>query len=65
MVAVQGDAAVAVTRRADAAGVAWRHLGHAGGDRVVVDGLVDLTVVEATVAWRGRLPAAFGTAAAH
>ena len=65
VVAAQGDAAIAVTRRADAAGVPWRHLGRAGGERIVVEGLVDVAVAEATEAWRDRLPAAFGTAAAH
>ena len=41
--------------RADA-GVGFRVLGTAGGDRLVVDGLVDLGLAEATAAWRGRLP---------
>jgi hypothetical protein len=36
--------------------VAFRVLGEAGGDRVVVEGLVDVGVREATEAWRGRLP---------
>jgi phosphoribosylformylglycinamidine synthase len=43
--------------RAAEAGVGFRVLGTTGGDRVVVDGLVDLGVAEATAAWRGRLPA--------
>jgi len=38
------------------AGVGFRVLGTAGGDRIVVDGLVDLGLDEATTAWRGRLP---------
>jgi phosphoribosylformylglycinamidine synthase II len=42
--------------RAAEAGVGFRVLGHAGGDRVVVEGLVDLSVAEATEAWRTRLP---------
>jgi phosphoribosylformylglycinamidine synthase len=65
VVCVVGDAAVAVTRRADAAGVPWRALGHVQGDRLVVDGLVDVEVEAAVAAWRSRLPAAFGVAAAH
>jgi len=37
-------------------GVGFRVLGTTGGDRVVVDGLVDLDLAEATAAWRERLP---------
>jgi hypothetical protein len=36
--------------------VGFRVLGSTGGDRVVVDGLFDLGVAEATAAWRDRLP---------
>ena len=32
-------------------------LGSAGGDRLVVDGLVDVSLDDATTAWRDRLPA--------
>ncbi len=42
---------------AAAAGVAFRVLGEAGGDRLVVDGLVDVSLDEATAAWHDRLPA--------
>ncbi len=42
--------------RAAEAGVGFRVLGRAGGDRIVVEGLVDLAVAEAAAAWRGRLP---------
>ncbi|HEY5097834.1 MAG TPA: phosphoribosylformylglycinamidine synthase subunit PurL, partial [Acidimicrobiales bacterium] len=42
--------------RAAGAGVGFRVLGATGGDRVVVEGLVDLDLAEATAAWRGRLP---------
>ncbi|MHB1488582.1 MAG: phosphoribosylformylglycinamidine synthase subunit PurL [Acidimicrobiales bacterium] len=45
-----------VTARAEAAGVEWRDLGSAGGDRLVITGLVDLSVEEAQVAWRGYIP---------
>jgi hypothetical protein len=31
-------------------------MGQTGGDRVVVEGLVDLSVAEAARSWRGRLP---------
>jgi phosphoribosylformylglycinamidine synthase len=46
--------------RAAAAGVPARILGHAGGDRLVVTGLVDLAVADATAAWRAALPDALG-----
>ncbi len=44
-----------VSAAADA-GVAFRVLGTTGGDRIAIDGLVDLPVAEARDAWRGRLP---------
>ena len=44
-----------LSRAADA-GVGFRVLGTAGGDRIVVDDLVDLGVAEAVDAWRDRLP---------
>ncbi len=49
----------AVVARASSAGVPYAELGTGGGDRVVVEGLVDVSVAEATAAWRGALPAAF------
>jgi phosphoribosylformylglycinamidine synthase len=42
--------------RAAEAGVAFRVLGTAGGDRVVVEGLVDLDIAEVTASWRDCLP---------
>ena len=42
--------------RAAAAGVGFRVLGTAGGDRITVDDLVDLDLDGATAAWRARLP---------
>ena len=53
---------VCTTRRAElisaaaGAGIGFRVLGEAGGDRVVVEGLIDLGVAEAASAWRDRLP---------
>ena len=52
-----------VCRAAEQAGVPAVVLGRAGGDRLVVDGLVDLTLAEATEAWWSKLPAALGTGA--
>ena len=34
----------------------FRVLGTTGGDRIVVEGLVDLELAEVTASWRGRLP---------
>jgi phosphoribosylformylglycinamidine synthase subunit PurL len=45
-----------IARAADAQLGAWV-LGSAGGDRLVVDGLIDVSVDDATTAWRDRLPA--------
>jgi phosphoribosylformylglycinamidine synthase len=50
-----GDVA-AVTSRARATGVAVTDLGDAGGDRLVVAGLVDLALDEAVRAWRDHIP---------
>ena len=44
-----------ITRAAEA-GVGFRVLGQAGGDRIVIEGLVDIGVSDAVDAWRGRLP---------
>ncbi len=50
----------AVLASAGAAGVPARVLGTAGGGRIVVEGLLDLSVAEATQAWRDALPGALG-----
>ena len=44
-----------LSRAADA-GVGFRVLGTAGGDRIVIDDLVDVALDRATGAWRARLP---------
>jgi len=51
-----------VLARAQAAGVPARLIGSAGGDRLVVTGLLDLAVTDATDAWRTALPGALGEA---
>ncbi len=59
------DRAVAeVQARAAAAGLARMELGLAGGDRLVVQGLVDLALADAAAAWRDALPLALGSAGA-
>jgi phosphoribosylformylglycinamidine synthase subunit PurL len=59
-VVVAAPAAVVpeVERRCRDAGVAVADLGTAGGDRLVVDGLVDLAVADVVAAERDTLPAA-------
>ncbi|MBW3626112.1 MAG: phosphoribosylformylglycinamidine synthase subunit PurL [Actinobacteria bacterium] len=50
-----------VERRAGVAGVALARLGTAGGDRLVVAGVVDLGVAQIVDTWRNTLPATMGT----
>jgi phosphoribosylformylglycinamidine synthase len=49
-----------VLARAAAASVPARIIGHPGGDRLVVDDVLDLSVADATAAWRDALPGALG-----
>ncbi len=49
------DSHALLSRAADA-GVGFRVLGTAGGDRITIGDLVDLDLAEAAAAWRGRLP---------
>ena len=51
-----------VLARAARAGVDAQVLGTAGGDSVVVDGLIDLPVAAAVDAWRRAIPDALGEA---
>jgi phosphoribosylformylglycinamidine synthase subunit PurL len=60
VLAVDRAAVGEVHRRHVRAGVDARVIGDAGGDRLVVDGLVDLPLAEATASWRGRLPDVLG-----
>ncbi|MBW3649724.1 MAG: phosphoribosylformylglycinamidine synthase subunit PurL [Actinobacteria bacterium] len=48
----------AVTARAESAGVAVEELGGCGGDRMVVEGLMDVAVADAVRAARGMIPRA-------
>jgi phosphoribosylformylglycinamidine synthase len=57
---VSEEAVQSVTGQAQQAGVAVTVLGEAGGDRLVVDGLIDLRVDEMIGAWRTALPRALG-----
>ena len=54
---VPQEAVDEVVRRAATAGVASVVLGQAGGDRLVVRGVVDVALAEATATWSRALPA--------
>ena len=58
VVCAQPDQAQTVFRRAAEAGVPASFLGGSGGDRLIVEGLLDVVVAEATAAWQGAIPAA-------
>jgi phosphoribosylformylglycinamidine synthase II len=60
---VSADREAGVLARAEASGVPVRPLGSAGGDRLVVEGLMDVTLEEATATWRDRLPDALDAVA--
>jgi phosphoribosylformylglycinamidine synthase len=55
----------AIRVRAAAAGVPVETLGRAGGDRLVVEGLIDVSLGEATARWKGTLPAAMVAPSEH
>ena len=60
VLSVESTNVAAVTAGAAAAGVPVTELGRAHGDRLVVEGLVDVSLVDATGAWRDALPNAVG-----
>jgi phosphoribosylformylglycinamidine (FGAM) synthase-like enzyme len=53
-----------VVAQLEAAQVGWVRLGEAGGDHLVVEGLLDVPLGDAVAAWRGALPEALGAFAA-
>jgi phosphoribosylformylglycinamidine synthase len=57
---VPSDSLRPVENVLDSARVHVERIGLATGDRLVVKGMVDLSLAEATEAWRDRLPAALG-----
>jgi phosphoribosylformylglycinamidine synthase len=65
VVAVAPAAVDELVSRATAVGVEISALGQAGGDRLVVDGLVDVAVADAVGAWRSVIPSALGHGAVH
>jgi len=59
VVCVTGPAEAAEVRaRAATAAIAATELGRAGGDRLVVEGLLDVALEDATAAWQGAIPRA-------
>ncbi len=60
VVALDPAAADELVARAAAAGVPAARIGTAGGDRLAITGLVDLSVDEVVRTWRERLPEALG-----
>ena len=48
-----------VSEMAKSARISSLQLGVVGGDRLIIEGLVDVTVARVEAAWRGALPAAF------
>jgi phosphoribosylformylglycinamidine synthase len=48
-------------RRHTEAGIEGTMLGQAGGDRLVVEGVVDIALDDAVSAWRDRIPTALGS----
>ncbi len=62
---VAADRVDDVTRSLDAQGVPHSLLGEAVGDRLVVEGLVDVALDVATARWRDRLPEALGSGTAQ
>jgi phosphoribosylformylglycinamidine synthase II len=54
-----------VRAAARSAGVPAAEIGTAGGNRLVVDGLLDVDLADALGAWAGRLPDAMGAGATH
>jgi phosphoribosylformylglycinamidine synthase len=65
VVCVAAGQADDVIRAAEAAGLPATPLGTAGGDRLVVDGLLDVGLADAVAAWKGHLPEAMEAGATH
>jgi len=62
---VAAENTAAVARSAQSAGVQLTELGRVVGARIAVAGLLDVSLDDATTAWRGRLPHAMDAGATH
>jgi phosphoribosylformylglycinamidine synthase len=60
VICVAPEQLTAVLNVCDAAGVPTARIGAATGDRLTVKELLDVSLADATAAWRDRLPAALG-----
>jgi phosphoribosylformylglycinamidine synthase subunit PurL len=60
LLAVDPPALGELRRRSGAAGIPAVEIGSAGGDRLVVSGMVDLALADVVAAWRGKLPDLLG-----
>jgi phosphoribosylformylglycinamidine synthase II len=65
VVAVAPEVLANVVAMAEHAGVPVARLGLATGDRIVVKGLLDVSLADARNAWRDRLPKALGSGSVH
>jgi len=54
-----------VVRRLEQAGVPWARIGQAGGDHLVIEGVMDLELDTLRRAWTDRIPAALALPSAH
>jgi phosphoribosylformylglycinamidine synthase len=63
VVCAEPDAAQAIFRSAAAADIPASFLGGSGGDRLVVEGLLDLALADADAAWRDAIPLAVAAGA--
>ncbi len=59
VVSVSSANAAELHRRHAAAGVPAQEIGTTGGDRLIIDGVIDIALGDATGAWRDRLPSTF------
>jgi phosphoribosylformylglycinamidine synthase len=60
VVSVSEETIGLVVERAEQAGVPVTVIGEAGGDRLIIDDLVDLSLADMVEAWRSALPRALG-----
>ena len=61
LLSVPGATVATVMDKAASAGIPARSLGTAGGNDIVVEGVLSVSVADALAAWEGTLPAAFAS----
>ena len=65
VVCVEPSRTADVMARTAEGGLVATVLGRAGGERIVLGSMANVSVADATETWRTRLPRAFGAATAH